>query len=640
MKKILLPAIALCVGNSVLAQTHFSDDFNDVNLTGWTNVDNDADNAPASGTNYDLWYAADFSGTYAALGAGSAVSRSWAANVVYNPNNFLISPAINLTGASATGLSLLYKMGTIEGAPYHAEHYAVYVTTSADPAVIVTATPVLEETIPAVGMFDRIVDLAAFAGQTVYVTIRHFNTVDMNTLIIDDVAVKNVSANDAALLGVSLNRYSLINTNNALSLSVKNDGSSPITALTVNWNDGTDHSAVVTGLNIAAGATGTVSHPAQVSYSSIVEKSLAVSITQVNGATDASAGNNDGTALINTVSFLADKNVVIEEGTGTWCGWCPRGAVAMEDMSNNHPTDFIGIAVHNGDVMTVTEYDSGASLSGYPGCNVDRAMKDQSVSSTLFEDYYNLRKDVLVPAALGIAGSQTGSDMTIEVSAKFFTNFSAADFRLAAIIVEDNVTGTASGYNQTNYYSSTSQNLPLTGAGHNWQTEPNPVPAANMEYDHVGRALLGGYNGQAGSVPAAITDGQTVSYTFNYTVPGTSTVADMHIVAVLIDQVTGEIVNAAKADLGALSISDKDQFGMEVYPNPATDAVNVKFEGNGGTYTITLNDLAGREVAASSVSNASGVQTVAIPVSELKAGSYLVTIATGTTSYTTQVVVR
>jgi hypothetical protein len=123
----------------------------------------------------------------------------------------------------------------------------------------------------------------------------------------------------------------------------------------------------------------------------------------------------------NTVSQIVEKNVVIEEGTGTWCGWCPRGAVAMEYMYDTYPTRFIGVAVHNADPMTVTEYDDGANLSGFPGCNVDRALKDESVSSTLFEGYYNARKDLTIPAAITATASWSGANFTFAVTSTFKT---------------------------------------------------------------------------------------------------------------------------------------------------------------------------------------------------------------------------
>lgn len=638
MIKTLLPALALVVGTTAFAQTHFSDDFNDVNLTGWSSTDDDVNTPPASGTNFDIWYAADMSAAFAQFGSGSAVSRSWANNVVYTPNNFLVSPAIDLTAAPGAGLSLLWQVGSIEStaSTWYQEHYAVYVSTSSTPATMIATTPVYEETLSAgETVFARTVDLSAYAGQTIYVMFRHYNCTDENALVLDNVVVKNLQPNDASVDGVALNRYAQINTNNTLAVSVKNEGSNAITSLEINWNDGVDHIQTINGLNIAPGATVNVNHPSAVSYATAVEENIAVTISQVNAAVDSDPSNNTGSAKINTVSALEEKSVVIEEGTGTWCQWCPRGAVAMDYMVNTYPNDFIGIAVHNGDPMTVTEYDNGANFSGFPGSNVDRALLDQSVSQNAFVAAYNARKDLIVPAGISVAASGAGNNVSIVATATFRTPLAAANYRLGVIIIEDGVTGTTAGYNQSNAYSGGGSG-PMGG----YESLPNPVPAAQMVYDHVGRALLGGYDGQAGSVPAVITDGQVVTYTFNYTVPGTSERANMHAVAVLIDQTNGEIVNAVQGPLSLASLGEVETIGMEVYPNPASDVVNVKFLGNGGDYQIAITDLAGRQVASASLANASGAQSVALPIAEFSAGNYLVTIAKDGASYTQSLIVK
>jgi hypothetical protein len=304
-------------------------------------------------------------------------------------------------------------------------------------------------------------------------------------------------------------------------------------------------------------------------------------------------------------------------------------------MVNTYPNDFIGIAVHNGDPMTVAEYDNGANFSGFPGSNVDRALLDQSVSQNAFVAAYNARKDLIVPAGISVAASGAGNNVSIVATATFRTPLAAANYRLGVIIIEDGVTGTTAGYNQSNAYAGGGSG-PMGG----YESLPNPVPAAQMVYDHVGRALLGGYDGQAGSVPAVITDGQVVTYTFNYTVPGTSERANMHAVAVLIDQTNGEIVNAVQGPLSLASLGEVETIGMEVYPNPATDVVNVKFLGNGGDYQIAITDLAGRQVASASLANASGAQSVALPIAEFSAGNYLVTIAKDGASYTQSLIVK
>jgi thiol-disulfide isomerase/thioredoxin len=478
-------------------------------------------------------------------------------------------------------------------------------------------------------------NLSAYAGQNnVLVAFRHNDgNAWADGFAIDNVSIYTPPANDAKINSIALNRYGVINTNSNLVLNVTNLGSSTISNLTVDWNDGTSHSQVI-NVSIAPFATLDVTHPTALNYAAAVEKTIAVNITAVNGGVDADVSNNTGSKLFNSLSQASPKKVVIEEGTGTWCGWCPRGAVAMDQMYQNHPNDFIGIAVHNGDPMTVTEYDNGTDLSGYPGCNVDRALLDESVSANLFESYYQERISLAVPAGLSMTVSGT-TNKTINVSATFRTVFASANYRLGVVIIEDNVTGTTSAYNQTNFYAGGAN-----GAMGGYESLPNPVPAASMVYDHVGRALLGGFAGQANSVPTTITDGLAASYTFNYTIPSTSNSANMSAVALLIDNATGEIVTAEKTSLSAANVNELETIGLNVYPNPASGAVNVSFEANNGDFVITLTDLQGRVISSKEMTNLNGSQVVTFSTEDVASGSYIVTVATNGTKTTKNVVIK
>ncbi|MGV3613630.1 MAG: choice-of-anchor J domain-containing protein [Fluviicola sp.] len=631
MKKSLLALSALFSVGSAFSQVVMSENF-DAGTTlpaGWAQYNVDG-LTPATNVNYmgtNAWVVRANSAT----GSGNhLVSTSW-----YTPagtsNDWIVSPSIAVP--NSTGFMCQFDVMAPDA--QFLDGYKVYVSTTGNMVADFTAPAVLTVGAAPNTYTSQSFSLDAYQGQNIYIAIQN-NSNDKFLLFVDNFVVRKPMNNDAMLLSSTLNRYSLINTNNTLSMRVKNDGANAITGLTVDWNDGTSHSSTIS-TNIAPGATVTVNHPTAVNYATVVEENLNITITAVNGSADAT--DNTSTNKINTVSVNSPKVVLIEEGTGTWCGWCPRGAVAMEYMDNTYPNTFAGVAVHNDDPMMVTAYDAAAAFSGFPGANVDRALLGVDVSDQDFDDYYQDRIGLISPAGLSIQTGGSGSAVTVAVSATFRTVFAASNYRLAVVITEDNVTGTASGYNQTNYYSSASQNIALTGAGHNWQTEPNPVPAANMEYDHVGRALLGGYTGQAGSVPAAITDGQVASYTFNYTVPATSTRADMHAVALLIDQVTGEVVNAKEISLATLGLAEASTINMEVFPNPTTDVVNVKFDGQGGDYTVSIIDLSGRTVASQVVTGA-GSTAVEIPVTGLVAGNYLISVANETGSYTQKLMVK
>ena len=455
--------------------------------------------------------------------------------------------------------------------------------------------------------------------------------------LLDDISVSPIVGNDAALSEITLNRYSDVSTDNTLSLAISNQGSTPITAIEVNWNDGTTDHIQTIATNIAAGANAVVNHPTAVNYATVVEKNITVTITKVNGGTDGDTSNNSGTVMFNTISNTDTKRVLFEEGTGTWCGWCPRGAVAMDNLLAAYPNTFIGVAVHNGDPMALAEYNTGAAFGGFPQVNVDRVIKSASVSEALFTGYYNQRKDILVPFTLSVGALATGSNLTIEAKAMFHTVYTNANYRLGVIIVEDGVKGTESGYNQANYYAGGG-----SGVMGGYETLPNPVPAAQMEYKHVGRALLGGYAGQAGSVPTAITDGLEASYTFNYAVPATSDVNKMHAVVVLIDQADGSILNAKDVTINqALGVEDQEALmGYTVTPNPADDMVQVRFNANNMKYGISITDMLGRTVVNESYGILSGSQSITIPVAHLKGGNYIVSVITSRASFSKVIVVK
>ncbi|UPT72208.1 MAG: choice-of-anchor J domain-containing protein [Flavobacterium sp. JAD_PAG50586_2] len=626
-KTTLLLTLFFCSFFGFAQTTYYSENFQSGGLSGWTVNDTDGD-----GNN---WSVLNASGVNASAVPGSLMSFSWTqASGALDPDNLVTSPAIDLTGATAESNMYLF-FDHLLGDPAEPDKYSVYVTTSNDPAVINAATPVLTVTPTNTTYTNKSVNISSFLGQTIYISFRHYESPDEYFILIDNVVVKSVANNDVQLVSAKLKRYSLQNTNNTLTFTVKNVGLNAITNLTINWNDGTDHSMTV-NRNIAVGATTTVNHPTPVNYATVVDKNLALSITAVNGAVDPVPANNTGNAKFNTVSQASPKKVFFEEGTGTWCGWCPRGALAMAYMQATYPNEFIGVAVHNyngKDLMQLDEYNAGAALPGFPGMNVDRSVKGADVSQADMVSNLNTRKLLTVPVSLAASGGVSGNQVTINADATFRTVFSNANYRLAVVISEDDVTGTSAAYSQTNYYAG-GDNGPMGG----YESLPNPVPASQMVYDHVGRALLGGYNGQAGSVPTSITDGQTISYTFNYTVPATSTIADMHAVILLIDQDNGEVVNAKSVELATLAVNQNAATTFDIYPNPASEYINIS-NLKGGSYSITIYDMLGR-VIQSDKREVSDNETFSLPIKGIAKGEYIVNIATGTTSYSKHLLVK
>ena len=74
-----------------------------------------------------------------------------------------------------------------------------------------------------------------------------------------------------------------------------------------------------------------------------------------------------------SVPSVFTKKVLIEEFTGSWCGYCPSGAEILEDLVDS--LNVIGVAIHSGDYMTIEHggfLEESYPSSGYPSGMVDR----------------------------------------------------------------------------------------------------------------------------------------------------------------------------------------------------------------------------------------------------------------------------
>jgi len=240
-------------------------------------------------------------------------------------------------------------------------------------------------------------------------------------------------------------------------------------------------------------------------------------------------------------------------------------------------------------------------------------------------------------AAVDINANATlnGTELTVDASAIFRASFSSVDYRLAVILTEDGVTGTSSGYNQANAYAG-GGNGPMGG----YENLPNPVPAADMVYDHVARAILGSFDGQVGSIPASIDADGEYTYTFNYSIPADFAEENMHIVVVVVDNATGNILNANTFGMAPNSNTEiASPIDLKVFPNPTASNVNVTFDAE-GDYQVYITNISGKLMASKQFTNLSGEQVVEFDVSGYAAGSYVLTVSGEQSSYSKTVIIK
>jgi PKD repeat protein len=332
---------------------------------------------------------------------------------------------------------------------------------------------------------------------------------------------------------------------------VRSERDTPITSFDAVYSiDGIDSDVTAfSGLSLGFNQSYAFTHP-QTADILVGNHEIKLRIQNINGLGDDDIpANNALTRDVLCVNEIFQQNVVYEEGTGTWCGWCPRGLVGLNTMAHNY-TDgtWIGIGVHNGDPMTVAAYDQGIGtfISGYPSGVMNRkSVFDPGLSS--LEPAYFAAKAEIPLGKIVITGKtwNVGTrKLTVQATSNFAMDLAGTSYNVAMVVVESDVTGTTSQWNQANYYAGGGNGNLIDWDGTNWATLSNPVPAANMVYNHVGRVLVGGWNGVPGIIPADVVYGSPYTYEFTHTLAAASDPAEVTVVVMLIDANTGVIANA------------------------------------------------------------------------------------------------
>lgn len=163
----------------------FSESFDNGGVPeGWILLDADGDGYNWF-SNDDPYFSAVLADNFLPYsGDGYMLSSSYVDNNSLDPDNWLISPAITIS----VDAELSYYVRTLEVS--YPDHYGVFIsTTGTSPSDFVW---LFDETAPS-EWISRTLDLSAYAGQTVYIAFRHYNSYDKWYLAIDEVNVTGAS---------------------------------------------------------------------------------------------------------------------------------------------------------------------------------------------------------------------------------------------------------------------------------------------------------------------------------------------------------------------------------------------------------------------------------------------------------------
>lgn len=272
------------------------------------------------------------------------------------------------------------------------------------------------------------------------------------------------------------------------------------------------------------------------------------------------------------------KRPLVEEYTGLWCSFCPRGFVALEEMAEEYGEKFIAISYHYNDEMHAKNLAGGfpATVQNYPMGDIDRT---GLFDPGYFKDSYpnHLAKptnaDVQVSA---VWTNENENEIAVTSTVTFTEDIPNNTYRIAHILVADGL------YNdkwlQNNAFAG-DWNKDLTGKWWDIFCKGDQY-VKGLTFNFV-CVYSDATKGQPNSVPQDVKAYEPFTYTSTIQTSKVLSIynkalvalygdfAKTRVVSALINQNTGEVVNCNISPyLGSLDNGNEDTTGVNAAVSP------------------------------------------------------------------------
>jgi hypothetical protein len=154
-------------------------------------------------------------------------------------------------------------------------------------------------------------------------------------------------------------------------------------------------------------------------------------------------------ATVATSNFKT--NVLAEDYTGAWCGYCPRVAWKLKELEKK-TSQLITVAAHQGDVFAYSKINdmiTAFSVSGFPSVMVNRNTKWNESDSQILNLITDKAK-VGLALELGEYDESTG-EATAKVKVKFAEDYSSSNLKLVVFLLKDNLIADQRNYADFGY---------------------------------------------------------------------------------------------------------------------------------------------------------------------------------------------
>lgn len=468
-------------------------------------------------------------------------------------------------------------------------------------------------------------ETAGFFFQYDYEGERNFESlssiIGMSSSIQIGMDVSDCEANDASV-ATDPETTTLINTDQQYPFYVTNNSAKPITQITYHFTiDGEQQPEKTLDLSSPIESMETVSLPLTKKFEDEGVHTIKLTVSKVNGNENVNSATSATYSVI-ALEKGADRVSVVEEQTGTWCGWCPRGHVALDLLNKQLGDKVVTLAGHFtnsesqvdpmnilGDNITsqaeafadygwvAINLSSMLGGGGFPGAMFDRLVaadpyvgintkkgKNGTYEFGATDLVKTIQEKIPSEADFSMTASwadDKNTDIKVDLTTTFnYDRFGEFPYGVAFVLSENGMTGKGATWKQLNYYSKL--------AGVNGASDfNNPDMAAwfkggsyvSTTYDNV---VVQAWNpiGNAAIVDKSQTDiikGEAIPFSATLKVNSDliQNYDNLTLSALLVNLKSYAVVNAAKVVLG------KCAAGIEDVNSEANNNVVSRYNVNG-----------------------------------------------------------
>ncbi len=402
---------------------------------------------------------------------------------------------------------------------------------------------------------------------------------------------KNVKDNAAAAVDITEKQY--VKTGNAIELpiTIVNHGAKGISSFDVEYSvagqTGTQHFDVTPAVDgfFGLATSATLNLPA---IAATGNYDLSLKVTKVNGVDNQET--NASTVSLTALNTVPKHRVLLEEYTGFWCGWCPRGFVSLEKLAELYPDDYVLVSYHNSDELEIIPSNMFPSeVKSFPNAYIERNINADAYYGTGIKDF-GIADDLKSQAnTFGVADisliailDETRTKVDVKAQVTFPFDVNNGKYALEYILTHDGLTDPTWG--QENYFADGDAGYPKYMDDFTMTTDETIY---GLTFNDVA-VLTSTIGGIKNSIPATVAADKPVDhyYTFDLrkaiNTSKASVIQDktkLKVVALLIDTATGHVINANKVNVDAST--------------PISEVATA----DGQQTKVNFYDLSGRKVA-------------------------------------------